>query len=269
MANLLQPVIYKMLLTVARLCISRAVLCREAELLLRRAFLEASQEFLNAGQLNSISKLSVLTGLQRRQVKQLLDSSAIAQTTTNLLTRVVGTWAQSSNYQDANGTPRPLSCEGEDSEFFELVESITQDVSPYTVLFALEHSKIISRIGQNVTLKVNAFVPTEDEVGGLDMLAEDISDLCSAVNENLELTDSTPHLHLTTVYDNITEEASSELREWILKRGTEFQQEVRTHLSKLDKDFNPTLHAKKGGVRVAVCTFSHISTEKNSSKGTV
>lgn len=248
----------KLMRPVVNFCLRRGLkyqdLCEAAKLTFvadARAELEG-----NAGAV-STSRLSVLTGLQRKDISRLLERGSEPAPISNLLIRVVGQWQNDQRFLDRSGKPRALSCEGPDSEFAGLVAALSTDLSSYTVLFELERLGLVRKEGKLVSLVSDVYVPSREKVEeGLTLLAEDCRDLMQGVEENIFDPGTTPNLHIKTQYDNVCVEAIDEIRTWFLDKGSEFHEQARNFLSKHDKDLNPRLHNKQGGARVCVGIFS-------------
>ena len=106
------------------------------------------------------------------------------------------------------------------------------------------------------------------------MLGEDFGSLADSVEENIRSAHDLPNLHARTEFDNIYTEAVPEIREWLLKRGTEFHGMVRDYLARFDRDFSPRSagkgrmqdHGNSAGVRVVVGTFSITADESPAGK---
>jgi hypothetical protein len=169
----------------------------------------------------------------------------------------MGHWQHHPDYSSAPGVPRDLEFEGAESDFAALVRDVSSDVNAYTVLFELERAGLIEKRDKVVSLKISVYAPERQITEGLEMLARDADDLIACVEENLLGEVEVPHLHLKTEFDNICVDALSEIREWLLDRGTRFQEEARSFLARHDKDLNPRLFSQKGGARVAVAAFTH------------
>ena len=106
------------------------------------------------------------------------------------------------------------------------------------------------------------FAPEPNLKDGLTMLAGDTDDLVRSVEQNIYEREEFPNLHLKTVMDNITPAATQEIRKWILEEGSQFHRRLREKLATYDCDLNPKLKGSKGGVRIALGTFSVIDQEK-------
>lgn len=226
-------------------------------------FVELSkEEVISRGQEPSVSRISVISGLNRRDVTKILSNESSPSEETNLLRKVLGHWESHPKFSTAKGKPRPLSVEGRDSEFSQLVRSISQDLNSYTILFELERIGAIKKKDGKVIRLKEVFIPSKDAKHGFRLLGGDIQDLIGGVSENILTTPDIPNLHIKTHYDNIEVKSLPNIREWLLEKGASFHDEVRRYLSKLDKDTNPKLKNKIGGARVAVGTFSLIQDSK-------
>src|SRR5262249_10280823 len=146
--------------------------------------------------------------------------------------------------------------EGEESEFADLIKSVSVDISPYTVLFGLEQAGLVTRNDGKLELVRKVYSNPENLEESLAMLSQDVDDLIHAVEKNTLDQPKVPNLHITTVFDNICQDDLEKIRLWLLDKGTTFHEEARAYLSKFDKDANPRLFARSGGARVVVSAFS-------------
>lgn len=246
-----------LLYPVVRLAMRHGLRFQELNSCMKEVFVRYAEEEISRSDMPfTISRASVITGLQRKDIKRIQDPGQSVRSTTNLLTRVIGVWQSNPDYKAKDGRAMELTFEGLDSQFAELVRAISADVSHYTVIFGLESSGVIEKRQGKVALKRDAYVPSENKAAKLDMLAQDSEDLIRAVEKNIYDSPEIPNLHVTTVYDNICAGKLAEVREYILKLGSEFHQKIRDYLAKLDKDSNPSLFREQGGGRVVVGSFS-------------
>lgn len=254
----LQRALRVLLKPFVRLALQRGFKIQETIALLKELFIEVAAEELAAhGQAQNISRLSVLTGLQRKEIK--LRAAAEQKDgggAVSLLNKVIGQWVAHPEYSTSRGQPRKLTSSGAKSEFAHLVRSVSVDLNPYTVLFELERAGAVKHHAGKLELLTRVFAPPADTQKGLEMLGEDVQDLVGAVNANLFNKPEVPHLHLSTMFDNICAENVEEIREWLLQQGTKFHEQARQYLARYDKDANPTLGKKRGRARIALCAFS-------------
>lgn len=255
----------------ARFCIRHAMQFQVAEEALRRAFVAvAKEEVAQSGSVPNVSRISVTTGINRRDVGRLMghlesDPEQI-EAETGIIVRVIGTWRGAARYLTESRKPRTLSVDGKQSEFFDLVRSVSKDANPYAVLAELWRLNLIDRTERGVRLRSQAYVPAGDVRRGLGLLSTDLDDLISAVDENVFRPRPVPNLHIRTEYDNVPAVVGDKLRELLLQRGTEFHAALRDLLAPYDRDIAATASTPEttGGeaetpgdrIRIAIGTFS-------------
>ncbi len=244
---------------VVRFCLRRAVKFQEFTSIARSVFIESARtELERKSSPVSTSRLSVITGLTRREVDRLIEAAPEARQEKNLVIKLVGQWAGDRRYCDARGEPKVLSSEGLDSQFAKLVAQISTDLNHHTVLFELERLGLVKRSAGKVSLVVPAYISRENAQEGVEMLSADMEDLLGAVESNVFEDTKHPHLHARTEYDNIAPDKLPEIRKWLLEFGRKLHAEVRRYLSRFDMDINPALRSNKPGARVKLGTFSHV-----------
>lgn len=246
--NLLRPA--------ARFAIRRGIKIRTILEELKTTLLEeAHRELSRVDQDPSTSRLSVMTGLQRKDVQKVLGASDELPRHTDLMTKIIGLWSASDSFS-SDGAPNSLPLDDSDYSFSALVKSVSQDINPSTVLFELERLKLIKKEANAVHLLWNSYQVSGDIDDAYALLSSDIETLVRSVDCNITHADRTPNLHISTSFDNVSTEALGQIKDWILERGALFHAEIREYVGSFDKDLNPTLHAKSGGGRVTVGSFS-------------
>ena len=242
-------------------CLRRAVALPELLESLKKLYVRAArEELLRSNSVESASKIAAMTGVHRKDIARFAKSSEEKSNVSSPLARVMVQWKFDSRFSRPKGTPRPLSIEGRESEFANLVHSVLGgDINGYAILSEMERRGAIQRRDGQAVLVWQDFAPIPEETKGISMLAADLEDLMLAVEENIYHQESIPHLHLKTDYDNIAQEFLNEIRHELLREGSAFHEKINQILSKYDVDLNPALAGKPAGVRVAVGAFSFIN----------
>lgn len=241
----------------ASFCIRHAVKIQEFSEIFKQVFVNEAISSLNSSKIEpNVSKVAAVTGLQRRDVMRLLQADVKKSVPASLHRKIIGQWLSDKKFSNLSGKPKILSFEGRESEFSQLVQEVSQDLNPYTVLFELERIGAVMKTPRGLKLISQVFVPKGDIKRGFELTAGDISDLLRAAEENVSNQDNPPHLHIKTHYDNIQIDAVPKIQAWIREKGRQLHEEARTLLSSHDKDINEKLATKPGGVRVALGTFS-------------
>ena len=250
----------RLLRGVVRLCVRYGVKIGDVERALKPLFVEEATALLRAdGESINASRLSVLTGLQRPAITQIMDDDKPRETSTgvSLVMKVVGAWQSKGEFTTSNGKPRVLGVEGKQSEFADLVFSVSGALNPYTVLRELERAKLVERTPRGLRLLSSSFVVHEDVELGLQFLASDLEDLTTSVEENLNRGQEPVNHHLTTEYDRIPTAVAEEVRQLLLEEGHKVHARVRGLVAPYDKDISGESGREKT-VRVSFCSFSRI-----------
>jgi hypothetical protein len=218
----------------------------------------AESEIKRSGLKVSISRLSVMTGIHRPDVMRLYGESGSLEPSENLVSRVIGHWQHHPRFLNAQKRPRVLNCEGKGSEFFELVESLSSALNPYTVLFDLERVGAVERTAEGVRLLTKEHIIRADLDRSFGMVSANSDDLIAAVEESVLSSVEPLNLHLTTEFDSVSLKKVAEIKRWLLKEGSEFHTKVRKYLAHADMDLNPLLDSNDAPVKVSVCAFSRV-----------
>lgn len=256
-------ILSSMLMPLARFCVKRAITIQDFEECAKNSFLRAADdECVRKGETSSMSRLSAMTGLHRRDVARIHVRGDTKDRALNVPMRVIGLWLTDRRYVTKSGQPRTLTCGFEGSDFSNLVASVSQNIHAGSVLAELERFGIVRQSSGKLKLVVRGYQPTGDSEEILRCLSLDCSDLFNAVEENLESkTQPAPHLHATTEFDSIPIESVEKIRRWILRQGALFHHKVRKYLAQYDQQLRQRVKPKDI-VRVSVGTFSYVSTQE-------
>ena len=248
----------RLLRPISSLCLRHGIKIREVVELLKRAFVDSAEHDLSVRDIqSSASKLSAMTGLQRKDLVRLASVEGVPEGAYDLVTRIVGQWTYDRRFVSKAGKPLKLTLEGKVGTFRDLVESVSSDLNPYTVLFELERAGVAERNQKGeIVLQRNTLSLGAEASKGLELLADDQEVLIEAVNENIFDRPEIPNHHIRTYFDNICPEFEAEIREWFLDKGQEWHKEAREFLSRFDKDLNAKLADKPGGMKAVITSFS-------------
>lgn len=213
------------------------------------------------GKKANTSRISVITGLQRKDVLRLYAPEN--QPTSNvhdLITRIVGQWRADPEFSNGMEQPRPLSYGVATSEFQRLVSKVSTDVGAAAVLFELERIGAVRCEQGVVFLLAESYVPTADYVRGFEVYSLDTADLLSAVEENVQCSPPPPNLHIRTTYDRVRKDHAEHLRAWLMREGLRLHARARDLISRYDQDINPVANYQGEVVEIVLGSFSKIKT---------
>lgn len=241
---------------VVRYCLRNLVSLHELfEAAKAMAVEQAADELERLGEKVTVSKVSVMTGLTRRDVNRLFKAGQPEFGTPPLTARVINRWQQDKRFVTAAGKPKVLNYRGADSEFWELVKSVSKDMSPPTVMFQLQRLGLVQESKNGLRLLEEVSFTHLDPEEGLKLLAQDNNSLIRSVEENIFSPQPIRNLHLRTHFNNIFVDDLPAIRAWFLEKGKLFHREAREFLAQYDGDINPD-QTKGGGGEASLTTFS-------------
>lgn len=248
----------------ARFCLRHALKLQDVVDTLKLVLVEeAKDELGQQEQKLNVSRLSIITGVHRRDVHTLMHSEPTLPAARDLATKIMGRWQTDSNFLTKANSPKLLSFGFDGCEFNQLVKQVSSDLNPASILYELERSGSAIRVKNKLKLVKESFVPKGDVAVGFQILSHDIEDLTQAVETNLISDVAITNFHARTSYDGIREDAVPLLKRWFLKHGHAFHAKARTILSKYDQDVNPRPNYKGKRVRVVLGSFANTNNNKD------
>ena len=179
----------RILRPLVRLALSHGVKHQQLAALLKSVYLDIAREGDEAAGRPNVSRLSVLTGIQRKEVKALLQQAQPGgRPACSHEAELFARWLSDPGLTGPDGTPRPLprvaADDGAGGSFESLARAVTSDVHPRTLLESLLRLGLV-RIDERdqVRALTDRFVPTGEFVSLLEFMREHVHDhLCTTVN---------------------------------------------------------------------------------------
>lgn len=225
----------------------------------KAVFLEvAEEELLRRRERINVSRVSVLTGIQRYEIIRLKDlPKNPVDETKSVVGRVLGLWCNHTQFCSRPGHPRVLEYRGQRSEFKKLVEKVTKAINPGTVQFELERQGYVIRTSRGLKLNARLQTYAGDLEGGMRLLSKDIDDLVQCGYENLTGNMKGDwNLHIRTEYDNVAVSRIEEIKAWLLDQGKEIHRKARDYIAQFDQDVTSTASNSQAGARIVFTAFS-------------
>ena len=203
----------------------------------------AAKEFNVANRKQTTSRVSVITGLTRKDVARLQkiakpDDGVIGQEY-NRAVRVINGWLYDPRFVTTDGQPAQLPIEGENS-FFELVKKYSGDSTPGAILDELLRTGAVEKTPDGkVTLHKRAYVPNESEEEIIHILGTDVALLLQTIDHNLNKGKQKPFYQRKVAYNNLPKECLEEFRALSAKHSQALLEELNRYLSQHDRDSNP------------------------------
>ena len=246
LTNVLSAAVVKVLRPLLRILLRNGVPYGAFADLAKRVYVDvATQEFGLPGRKQSKSRVSVLTGLSRKEVLRVSrlpapDDEGTAERYSRAA-RVISGWVRDRRFADSQGKPAALPFEGSDATFSELVKSYSGDATARAVLDELLRVGAIER-GQDgsVRLIARSYIPRTGEAEKIGILGSDVADLVSTIDRNIR-NPRDSFFQRKVCYDNLPAEALPELRTQAGERSQELLELLDRWMSERDRDANPSV----------------------------
>ncbi len=193
----------------------------------------------------SDSRISVLTGINRKEVRRIRDKKANTHEpksfTRNYAADLVSLWIGDPGTTNNVGHPIPIPYDAaRGPSFIKLAEQTTTDIQPRALLDVLVSAGSAEvRKGKVVALTRAAYVPKRGHPEALAMLADDPPELIETMLHNVLGEDAPPLLQQKLAYDNLGSEGLGRLREALRKEAQRFLKKSDSVLQRHDRDRNP------------------------------
>jgi hypothetical protein len=230
--------------------------------MLKSIFVEtAATEFTLDGKRPTDSRLTVLTGVHRKDIRRLLREPGPEPETPpglTLGTKIVARWLGDRTYSDDLGRPRALPrtpSQGGDLSFAALVELVSKNVRPRSVLDELLRLGVVEIDANDyVHLVTSGFVPGKELDAKAFYFGEAMHDHLAAGAHNLEAAGK-PFLERSVYYDALTPESIEMLRAQAEKLSVEVLKEINKLGMALERE-DPPPPGKRMRMRLGVFFYS-------------
>jgi hypothetical protein len=220
----------------------------------------AEKDFALEKKKQTASRISVITGLNRKEVAR-LQAMDVADNTGaiesfNRAEKVVTAWRREYPKADSVSRAAPLPLEGERS-FASLVKRYSGDMPVRAVLDELLRVGVARKLenGDIDLISDSTVVPdSENKNALLAGFGEDTADFISTISNNIQTTDGPKFLQLRAWSDNIPVEAMTVSRELASKYGQVALENFANQLAPFDRDTTPNTEGT-GRARVVLGVY--------------
>ncbi len=261
----LRQVIVQILTPLIRILLRNGIAYGTFSDIVRKIYVDVGfHEAERLGQKTTISNVSILTGINRKEVKRLKDNPDFDTDRTlkkaNRIVRVLAGWQNDPDFLDKDGTPKDLDLEGDSALFTVLVRRYSGDMPVVAMLNALKDGGYATVLDdQSVRLIKRSFAPAIDPEQKLNFLGTDTAELIETIDHNLQVTNPADAWFQRTAFNiKINCDSVPELRESIGKKAESLLEDVDQELSRNEADDN--------GNRCQVSLGIYLHIKENESK---
>ena len=193
----------------------------------------------------TLSRISMLTGINRKEVKQLIDSVDVVprHTTANRAVRVLTGWVEDESFHDKGGEPKPLvyGRKSKEASFEELVHKYSADTTVRVILDELIHVGSVNVDDDGyVHLIEKGYVPVCSHEEMIAVGSRALADLANTAAYNIHRPkDSPARLQMTVRYDDVPVQGASYYRAMLKNDAEEFISQQNKNLSSFDRSITP------------------------------
>jgi hypothetical protein len=236
-----------MLRPLVKLFIAKGITYPQLREILKDMYVEiAEQSFAINNKRASDSRIYVLTGVHRKDIKRLRncaenqDPEAFKSST--LGGQLVSRWLGLPEYLDADGQPRGLPRIAKEgvTDFEDLVRGVSKDVRPRTILDEWLRQGIVTvNEKDEVCLDHSAFIPQKGFEEKALFLGRHLHDHIASCAHNMMLTDGTPMLERSVYFSSLTKASVEKLRQVASTQAVELLKTINSQALELQqKDAN-------------------------------
>jgi hypothetical protein len=245
--RVLYGAILRLLRPLVRLSLKKGISYGTFTSLLKWAFYDIAKNDLTIdGKKQTHSRISVITGFTRKEVKRLSEldppTTQRQQEQYNRAARVISGWRRDNDYLDNQGRPIAVPIAGDGATFEMLVKRFSGDMPHRAVLDELIRLGALEHVSDNrVRLVQEAFMPTADESVKFHILGTDTELLISTIEHNIDPEKGQPLFQRKVYYDNLPDEVLADFRRVSGISAQKLLDDLDRYLSINDRDVNPEL----------------------------
>lgn len=204
----------------------------------------ANEDFSIPTKKNTVSRISVITGLSRKEVlriktQQENNTNPEAQYKLNKASSVITGWLKDSDFTDSNGNASDLPIKGDVRSFEILVKRYGGDITARAVLDELIRTGSALKITDSGLLKLTNFgyIP-EQNIEKLEIMSKCARDFFETVSFNLEHAVHESYFQRQLTYSNLPLSVVQEFREFSKEKSLEQMFELNKWLAERKKSLS-------------------------------
>jgi len=196
--------------------------------IIKRVYVEvAEEELTRAGERPTDSRINVLTGVHRRDIRSFRENPGSRDADTRrkvtMIATVLGRWLGDPRSTDAEGGALPLPRTSENGPSFDaLVEEVSRDIRPRSVLDELTRQELVEIDADTglIRLRADAFFGPADLEQRVHFFAANVGDHIAAAAENL-LADEPRFMERAVFYNRLRSQSVDDIETVARERATD------------------------------------------------
>ncbi len=255
----LSRVILKILRPLVRILLRNGVSYGTFADLVKWVYIDVARQDFGIGERKqSTSRVSILTGLSRKEVTRVgklkRPSDRRSAERYNRAARVIASWLREPDFTDGEGQPAVLPMSGKGATFSELVRRFSGDIPARAIRDELMRVGALEQLeDERIRLRARAYIPKASEADKMHILGTDVSHLISTIDHNLRPDVPEPFFQRKVAYDNLPQEVLPQLRRLTERKSQGLLENMDRWLARHDRDTNPAVAGtdrKRAGIGI-------------------
>jgi hypothetical protein len=215
--SVLRKALQKLLKPLVRILLRYGYSYHEFSEVAKQTFVDVCfDDFTIEGKKMTASRVSVLTGMDRKEIVKLInkhnDETETVSRPINRASRVIGGWLQDKKFRNKKGEPLEISVKGDGITFQGLVKKYGGDITYGPILDELLRINAVKYIDDNtIKLLAEGYIPISDELEKLKIFGDSACDLLTSVHYNLD-SPKYPRFQRQVVYLQLSQNSINEFK---------------------------------------------------------
>jgi hypothetical protein len=256
-----------------RLLLKSGITWRELAELAKEKFVQvATQEFGIKGRPTNASRVAILTGLDRREVRKLrITMQKPVPGTVGYVSKptlLLGGWHHDPDFLNPDGSPRDLAREGEAAAFDELVRRYAPGIPPVALIKELKSAEAVIEVDGRLRVLKRVYLPKQLDAAQARLWGSILHDFSVTLGHNLTHGNTTPaRFERRAINVRVDERSIPAFREFLEREGQQLLERIDDWLSTHEIDESRDLTDKRRGIRLGAGVY-HIEDERPQRKRT-
>lgn len=208
--------------------------------LVRKTYVDiADEEFGIEGKRQTVARISVITGLNRKEVSRLRGAQPLDSGDAlwwNRAAHVLGSWLRDADFLDRKGDPLDLPFADASPSFSELVRKHSGDMYPRSVADELLRLGAVEEVDGKLRMTTRGYVPGGDPERIIEILGLDTAEFMETIDHNLQAASDDDRLfQLKVLSDNVPVAYLEEFNAYSRRLSRPVIEELNRWLSERDK----------------------------------
>lgn len=262
---------------IARLLLKNGVGYQEFADVCKTVFVQvASDEYGIRKRKTNMSRVAVMTGLSRKEVKKvrntLEDNNQMPRYRVRRPELILTKWHSDPAFLDKNNQPKKIDFDGEGATFQALVDQVGGDIPPKAMLNELLRAGSVVKEGDQLRVISRSYIPEPHDSEAIELGGGAIRHLVSTVNHNLSCDDPDLRFFERRVYSEMLPASQrARFKKLAREKGDVFLRDLHAWLSEREEalaSMQPSSSSETDVPRVGVGVyfFNDFDTEEELSK---